>query len=154
MNVEYINPFLSAAIEVLETMAFIKVEPGKPFIKTNGKAQGDVSGIIAITGISIGSMALTFTSSCILKIVFSMLGEEYTEINDDIKDAVGELTSMIAGAARNELGKQGLRFKTSFPMVIAGPNHEIEHKCEPPIIAIPFGTNAGSFLVEVAGFAE
>lgn len=154
MNVEFINPFLSAAIEVLETMAFVEVKPGKPFIKTDGKAQGDISGLIGITGSTTGSMSLTFSRTCILKIVSSMLGENYNEINEDIKDAVGELTNMIAGAARNELGTMGLIFRTSLPMVVTGTCHEINHKCEFPIIAIPFDTDGGSFLIEVAGFKK
>ncbi len=31
MDVQYINPFLNATVKVLETMAFLKVSPGKPY---------------------------------------------------------------------------------------------------------------------------
>lgn len=154
MNVDFINPFLGAAIDVLKTMAFVEVKPGKPFVKNDERAQGDISGLIGITGPCIGSMSLTFSRSCILKIVSTMLGEDFTEINEDIKDAVGELTNMIAGVARNELGHVGLKFRASIPMVVTGPFHEIKHKCDCPIIGIPFDTDAGSFLVEVAGFKD
>ncbi len=50
MDVQYINPFLNATVKVLETMAFLKVSPGKPYVKKNSSAVGDVSGIIGITG--------------------------------------------------------------------------------------------------------
>ena len=31
MNVEFINPFVNAAMNVLETMAFVKPKVGKPY---------------------------------------------------------------------------------------------------------------------------
>jgi len=150
MNVEFVNPFLSATLRVLETMASVEARPGKPFLKKEGGAQGDVSGIIGITGPTNGSMSLSFSRKCILKIVAGMLGEEMAEITDDIKDAVGELTNMISGDARNELGQKGYQFQIALPTVITGLNHEIRHKCNAPTIAIPFDTDAGPFVVEVS----
>jgi chemotaxis protein CheX len=150
MNVEFINPFLSATLEVLKTMASTEVQPGKPFLKKDKISYGDVSGIVGITGPHNGSMSLTFSKDCIIAIVSNMLGENFTEVNDDIKDAVGELSNMISGTARNELGNKGYSFKTSIPIVVSGPNHEIRHQCKAPTIAIPFNTKAGPFVVEVS----
>ena len=50
MDVKLINPFINATLNVLETMAFIKPEAGKPYLKKNGFAQGDISGVIGFTG--------------------------------------------------------------------------------------------------------
>ena len=33
MNVEFINPFVNAAMNVLETMAFVKPKAGKPYLR-------------------------------------------------------------------------------------------------------------------------
>ena len=150
MNVEFINPFLSATLEVLKTMAFTEVQPGKPFMKKDKISYGDVSGIVGITGPHNGSMSLTFSKDCIIAIVSNMLGENFAEVNDDIKDAVGELSNMISGTARNELGNKGYSFKTSIPIVVSGPRHEIRHQCKAPTIAIPFNSKAGPFVVEVS----
>jgi chemotaxis protein CheX len=150
MNVEFMNPFLSATIGVLKTMAFTDVQPGKPFLKKDKISCGDVSGIVGITGPPNGSMSLTFTKDSIVEIVSNMLGESFTEVNDDIRDAVGELSNMISGTARNDLGNKGYAFKTSIPTVVSGPNHEIRHMCKAPTIAIPFNTKCGSFTVEIS----
>jgi chemotaxis protein CheX len=153
MNVEFVNPFLSATLRVLKTMASVEASPGKPFLKKGGGAHGDVSGIIGITGPVNGSMSLSFSRNCIIKIMAGMLGEKMekeAEITKDIKDAVGELTNMISGDARNELGQQGFQFQIALPTVITGLNHEIRHKCNAPTIAIPFDTDAGPFVVEVS----
>ena len=150
MNVEFVNPFLSATINVIKTMAFTEIEYGKPYLKKDKVSCGDVSGIVGITGPPNGSMSLTFSSACIIEIVSNMLGETFQGITDDIKDAVGELSNMISGTARNELGNKGYSFKTSIPTVVSGPGHEIRHMCKAPTIAIPFSTKAGPFLVEVS----
>ncbi|MFZ5452182.1 MAG: chemotaxis protein CheX [Thermodesulfobacteriota bacterium] len=150
MNVEFINPFLSATIGVLKTMAFTEVQSGKPFLKKNKISCGDVSGVVGITGPPNGSMSLTFSRACIIAIVSNMLGESFKEITDDIKDAVGELANMISGTARNDLGNKGYSFKTSIPTVISGPGHEIRHMCKAPTIAIPFNTATGPFVVEIS----
>ena len=150
MQVEFINPFLSATLEVLKTMAFMEARPNPPVLKKNGDSHGDVSGIIGITGPVKGSLSLSFSRACILKIVANMLGEEFPEINSEIKDAVGELTNMISGAARQKLADLGYTFQSSLPTVVSGPHHQIEHQCDAPTIAIPFDTPAGSFMVEVS----
>ena len=45
---------------------------------------GDVSAIIGLTGSARGSLALSFSEKCIIRIVNNMLGEKFTEITDDI----------------------------------------------------------------------
>ncbi len=68
MDVNLINPFLNATLNVLETMAFVKAEAEKPFLKQDNVAQGDVSGIVGITGAVKGTVTVTFDEFCILKI--------------------------------------------------------------------------------------
>ena len=149
MDVRFINPFLEATIDVLKTMAFVEPSPGKPYLKKDDLAKGDVSGIIGFTGAATGSMALSFSEGCILKIVSNMLGEEIKEINGDIKDAVGEITNMVSGAARKKLESLGLSVSAAIPTVIAGKGHSVSHIMGGPSIIIPFETDQGSFVVDV-----
>ncbi len=150
MKVEFINPFLEATINVIKTMAFTEVRPGKPFLKKGQGAFGDVTGIIGITGATQGSLSVTFTAPCIEQILTNMLGEPIKGITDEVKDAVGELTNMISGDARRALAAQGLQLDAAIPTIVAGPNHTVTHVVNAPTLAIPFETDAGSFTVEVA----
>lgn len=149
MDVKLINPFLSATLNVLETMAFIKAEPGKPYLKKDNIAQGDVSGVVGLTGGANGTVSVTFDEACILNIVSSMFGEEMKELNRDISDAVGEITNMISGQARQQIGKIGTTIHGAIPTVITGKNHKLISTTKGPKIAIPFKTDTGSFIVEV-----
>lgn len=149
MDVRYINPFLTGTINVLKTMAGVEPTPGKPYLKKNSLAVGDVSGIIGLTGSVAGSMALSFSEKAILKIVSNMLGEELTEVNGEIADAVGEITNMVSGASRKELESIGLTITAAIPTVISGKNHSIKHVLGGPSLIIPFQTEDGPFVVDV-----
>jgi len=144
-----INPFIIATNNVIGIMAHLTAKLGKPYLKKDDIAKGDVTGIIGITGETNGTISVTFDSESILTIVSNMFGEEITEIDDDVIDAVGELTNMISGQARKELEKVGIIFQAAIPSVISGKNHRIVHIAKGQKIAIPFSIANGKFTIEV-----
>ena len=149
MNVQLINPFLEGTMDVLKTMAMLEPTVGKPYLKKGNQAKGDVSGIIGMTGSARGSLALSFSEKSILMIVSNMLGETYTEINDEVRDAVGEITNMISGVARKKLESQGYNILAAIPTVVSGKDHAILHVLGGPSIIIPFDLENGAFFVDV-----
>lgn len=149
MDVRLVNPFINATINVLETMAFMTVDAGKPYLKKDNVAIGDVTGVLGLTGVANGTISVTFEKKCILAVVSNMFGETMSELNNEIADAVGELTNMISGQARRELEEIGKVFKAAIPSVVTGRNHSIIHYTEGPKIAIPFYTADGEFTIEV-----
>ncbi len=149
MNVKFINPFLEGTISVLKTMAFVEPRAGKPYLKIDSLAKGDISGIIGLTGSATGSLALSFSEAAILKIVSNMLGENIKSMDSDIKDAVGEITNMISGVARKNLEADGFYIQAAIPTVVSGKNHSITHVMGGPSLIIPFEIDDGSFVVDV-----
>jgi len=149
MDAALINPFINATMNVIETMAFLKSKAGKPYLKKDSNAKGDVTGIIGLTGVANGTISVTFEKNAILKVVSNMFGETMPELNDEVADAVGEITNMISGQARRELEGLGRVFEAAIPSVITGENHTIQHFTTGPIIAIPFQTEGGNFTIEV-----
>jgi chemotaxis protein CheX len=149
MDVTFINPFIKSTVHVLKTVASTEVKPGKPFLKDSEVAMGDVSGVIGLTGDVCGTISVSFTDKSILAIVSDMFGEEITEMNEEIKDAVGEIANMISGQARQELEGLGRSLTAAIPTVVMGKNHSITHITTYPIIAIPFSTDHGKFTIEV-----
>jgi len=149
MDANLINPFIEATLHVLETMASTRAKAGKPYLKKDQVARGDVSGVIGMTGETRGTISISFSGASILPIVSNMLGEEMKEMNEEIKDAVGEVTNMISGQARKRLDEQGRSLKAAIPTVIMGKDHSITHMTTYPIIAIPFSTDNGEFTIEV-----
>ncbi len=150
MDVKSVNPFIVSTVHVLDTLAHVKAEPGKPYLKKDKIARGDVTGIIGLIGKVRGTVSVGFTEQCILAVVSSMFGEEMKELNDEIKDAVGEIGNMISGQARRTLEEMGLSLTAAIPTVIMGKNHSITHITTYPVMAIPFKTDRGEFTIEVS----
>lgn len=150
MDVRYINPFIESTIHVLKTMSSVTANVGKPYLKKDEVAKGDVSGIIGLAGDVKGSISVSFSEACILPIVSKMFGEKLTELNDEVKDAVGEISNMISGQARQKLEIIGRNLQAAIPIVIMGRNHTISHITKDKIVAIPFKTDGGEFTIEVS----
>jgi chemotaxis protein CheX len=94
-------------------------------------------------------LCISFSKDCILQVISKWFGEEQKEINEDVKDAVGELTNMISGDSRRRLQEIGHNFQGAIPSVISGPGHEVKHITKGPILSIPFSLNGTRFVVEV-----
>ncbi len=150
LEAKIINPFLEAAANVLQTMAMIQAKPGKPFIKKDGTALGEVTGVIGITGDHTGSLSISFSKSCIATVVTNLFGTTVTEVNDEVCDAVGELTNMISGDARRRLEAQEVMLQGGTPTIVSGKGHSITHIHDGPYLAVPFDTPSGQFTVEIA----
>lgn len=150
MDINIAKPFIEATRDVLSTMAMITPEAGKPYVKKDNVARGDVTGVIGITGEKNGTISVTFTKACAIAIVKNMLGGDIEDVIQDVKDAVGEMTNMISGQARRGLSEMGHVFQAATPTVIMGANHTISHVSNSPIMAVPFKTEFGEFTVEVS----
>ncbi|NJB69335.1 chemotaxis protein CheX [Desulfobaculum xiamenense] len=149
IDVNIVNPFLASVIDVLGTMAKVQARPGKPFIKKDSTANGDVTGLIPLTGERPGTVAVTFARRAALEIAGRMLGETFDEISEDVRDAVGEITNMISGQARQGLAAQGSSYRAGIPTVLSGPGHPITHCADGPILGLSFATMFGDVTVEV-----
>ena len=147
-NAAVAKRFVSATVNVLSTMANIKPVAGKPFVKTNMVALGDVSAIIGIAGDKRGSIAVTFPKASAIAVVRGMLGDDIRDIIQDTRDTVGEVTNMISGQARAKLAEDGLSLQGATPSIVFGDRHTVTHLTDAPVVAIPFAIDAGEFIVE------
>ena len=147
MKVEYINPFLSSAISVFNTMLGTSLTRGEPFLKDGTQPNHEISGLIGLSGKAKGMVVLSMSREVALNAAGTMLGTQLKEINADVADAVGELTNMIAGAAKAQLDH--LEMSVSLPTVITGKAHCIDFPKNTMPICIPFDCKWGSVAVEV-----
>lgn len=150
MNVNFINPFLQSLLNVISTMASMDLTPGKPQVKTDNLAKGDVSGLIGMVGPQTkGSLSITFEQKLVLQIMQNMLGENPGKINEEVTDLVGEITNMVTGGAKNLLGQKGYEFEMATPMVVSGKGHTISHKANGTKIIMPFTSSHGTAFIEI-----
>lgn len=150
MNAEFVNPFLSSFINVLQTMAQIEVKPGRPSLKKDAVARGDVSGLIGMVGPTAkGSFSISFDKKLALNVFKLMVGEEVKDISEDITDMVGEITNMVSGGAKRQLGEKGFEFSMATPIVVTGPSHTIKHQVDGAKVLMPFRSEHGNAFIEI-----
>lgn len=150
MNVNFINPFLQSLLNVISTMASMELTPGKPQLKTDNLAKGDVSGLIGLVGPQTkGSLSISFEQTLALQIMQNMLGEKPDKINDEVTDLVGEITNMVTGGAKKLLAEKGYDFDMATPMVVSGKGHTISHKANGTKIIMPFTSQYGTAFIEI-----
>lgn len=141
--------FIQAAKTILSTMACITPEVGKPFVKDKNCVPADISAVIGVTGCKTGTIAVSFSRASAMIVLEAMLGDDITDVEQDVQDIVGEIANMVSGQARASLDVIGLNLQGSTPSVITGNNHCISHKAGGEVIAIPFTLmNHESFVIE------
>ncbi len=147
MKAEHINPFVSALVTTFRTMLSCEARRGSLAVKQDSRAAHEVSGVIGLSGNAAGTVVVSFSTEVAIKAASTMLMTEATKIDDDVLDAVGELTNMVAGAAKAQLEEYNLM--VSLPSVITGSAHEVHFPSEVTPIGISFDTDWGPVSLEV-----
>lgn len=147
MNVDYINPFLTSTVTVFQTMLGTALTRETPFIRKEFAPQFEVTGMIGLTGKTTGTVAVSMPREMAMLVTEKLLGETPTEVNAQVADAVGELTNMIAGAAKARL--ESLELSLGLPTVITGRSTCIAFPSRATPISIPFRSTLGPLIVEV-----
>ena len=147
MRAEYINPFIVSLRTALQTMVGLEVERGTPYLRTETRADYPISGVIGLSGLAVGTVVLNLSEEIALKAASAMLMTEIVTVDADVIDAVGELTNVVAGAAKSKL--EEFHLMVSLPNVITGSAHGIHFPSNVTPICVPFSTPWGPLVLEV-----
>ena len=129
----------SSTVEVFSTMLSLEVE--NEDARTELNPPGPSDGIVAVIGLAgawVGTGSLCCTTSMACRMSSSMLGMEYAEVNEDVLDAISEISNMIFGGfktiAETHLGPLGL----SIPTVVYGLRFSARTAGKEKWIVVPF----------------
>lgn len=151
LTAEYINPVITATKSVFETMLGCTPKRTGLHLKDAKAAPYAISAVIGISGRAAGTIVVSMTEQAAIAVLDRFLDIQADEINTEVCDAVGELTNMIAGAAKAQLERYELSI--SIPNIVSGPNHNIHYTSEVKPICIVYESEIGSFSIEV-GFSN
>jgi chemotaxis protein CheX len=147
----FINAFGEGVMKTLQMMAQTNCKPKAPRVEPKFQPTGDVAGMVGmVAGPMKGTLTISFSKESIFKILENMLGETYTEINNDVGDAVGELTNQIYGSAKTTLNQLGYSFDMAIPTVIRG-QFQISKYHSGATLIIPFAIEGSpaEFSIEI-----
>ena len=151
IEIDFINPVIAGLEEVFSTMLNCQVERAGLGLMENSQALYPVSGIIGIGGKGVGTVVLSMQPSVAMKAASTMLMvDDLTEINDDVLDAVGELTNMVCGNAKAKLPQFHLNI--SLPNILRGEGCWLHFPQNAHPISIPFKCPWGLLALQIGFF--
>jgi len=115
-----------ATIEVFSTMLMIDVTAEDSFVKDEKNVSTDLISSLHFFGDNyMGKIAVFSYGVTACHLSGSMLGMEMSEVDEDVKDGMGEIVNMIAGGAKVKLESSMGDLHLLTPWVIAGKNLSI-----------------------------
>jgi chemotaxis protein CheX len=112
-----------STIEVFSAMLSVDMTPGK--VIGEGEAPGancEVVSFIGLAGPWAGAGSLSCSAALACRVCAAMLMMEAPTVNEDVLDAVAELTNMIIGSVKTTLETQLGPLGLSIPTVVYGRN--------------------------------
>jgi len=83
----------------------------------------DITAVIGLSGGLTGAIAVSTSAKGALQILSRMTGFEVEEVDDFVRDAVGEMANMIGGRGKRDLSDFELRL--GLPQVIVGQDYSV-----------------------------
>jgi len=84
-----------------------------------------VTAVVGFGGLLSGACVFRSGSSTAIKIAALMTGMEFAEVDDTVKDAIGEIGNMLAGAWKGKVPDLSANCGLSVPAVITGSNYNL-----------------------------
>lgn len=121
INVEFVNPLLTATIGILKDVCQLQLNVDKPYVKTTEFDQESILIIVGVTGEMRGQVILAFSLQNACDIASRMMmGMPVTELNDMAMSAISELSNMIMGNAATILSTKGIGIDITPPAICRG----------------------------------
>jgi chemotaxis protein CheX len=151
MRVEYINPFVEAAFNVLKEVLNTDVKRGDLYLKSSTMSIMGVAALVGLAGDVEGRVLFDMTKETALAVAGAMNGEEFTTLDEMVKATITELANMITAQAVTKLHDLGFKFDLTPPSLFTGENMEISNNLEVEALIVPmeFGPGGKAGKIEI-----
>ena len=123
--VQYIKPFAQVCMKVFKQFVKLQLTVERPYIfNGNNVGDWDIFAVIGFSGEVRGSFAITMKKNVAFKLTNIITGKTYTEIDEDVIDAIGEIVNIIAGNVKVGF-ENAFNLEISLPLVVKGEGHSI-----------------------------
>lgn len=135
--------------EIFNSMIFIDISAQPPLESEKQVLGCHISGMIGLTGDLTAMLGIHCPNHVGLAITGAMLGLEIQEVDADVKDALGEISNMIAGGIKERLGAEKIELELAIPTAVTGKSYTISAPKNSSRVVVPFAIDQGRFYVEI-----
>ena len=141
----------AATGEVFATMLGIEVE-ALPHRLDEGRSQpfDGVISLIGLAGTWTGAGRISCSAGLACRLSGALLAAEYAAVNEDVLDAMAEITNMIIGNVKSTLEDQLGPMGLSIPTVVFGRNYQARSSGVKEWVVVPFQCSAELIEVRLA----
>ena len=115
---ELVAPFVAALKSVMETMVQSRCDTTPPKTIEEGVHLYGISSMIGMSGGLSGALTFSTTPEAACRILERMTGMEAQEPDEFVRDAIGEISNIVAGFGKREIERYEL--KLGLPQVLIG----------------------------------
>ena len=118
---------LDASVEeVFELMLGVRCERDPDAAAMAASAEPEsVTAVVGFGGLLSGACVFRCGASAAMKVAARMTGMEFHEIDDTVKDGIGEICNMLAGAWKGKVPDLAAHCGLSVPAVITGRDYNL-----------------------------
>jgi chemotaxis protein CheX len=153
MRVEYINPFVEAAFNVLKDVLGTDVKRGDLYLKSSTMQIMGVAALVGLAGDVEGRVLFDMNKETALFVVSAMNGEEFKIMDEMAKATIQELANMITAQAVTKLHDLGFKFDLTPPALFTGDNMEVSSnmgkEVEALIVPMELGSGGKNGKIEI-----
>jgi chemotaxis protein CheX len=149
MRAEFINPFLQAANEVLESELGASPRRGQIGLQKSAYTTEEVTAVVGVTGSVAGVVLYVMTEATARAVVSKMMGQEFDEFDALAQSGIGEIGNVITGRAAVLLAEAGYPSDLAPPMLIVGRGTLVT-TLDMQRLVIPLETDFGKIEIQVA----
>ena len=84
-----------------------------------------VTAVVGFGGLLSGACVFSCGSQAALKVAAQMTGMEFSQLDDTVKDAIGEICNMLAGSWKGKVPELAANCGLSVPAVITGRDYKL-----------------------------
>ena len=131
---------VECAKEVSSTMLGLELEVGEAFqIQNEPAPKGGVVSLIGLAGDWIGTGSVSCSSEFACLLASQLMMSEYATVNEEVLDAIAEITNMIVGNVKTHLEELVGPLGLSIPTVVFGLNFTTRSIGRNEWTVVPFG---------------
>lgn len=109
-----------------------------------------ISAMVGLGGACNGLVSIHIPRPLAIKVAASMLAMDIDEMNEDVRDALGEIANMVAGSFKLHLSHGGSDVHLSTPSVITGNEYIISVSNTRDILTLLFDVEDEWLMVAIA----
>ena len=143
------NEIIAGTQEVFSTMLMVDLAYETVILDQKCNIQSNLTSMIGLGGGVRGLLAIHCPALVAKNITGSFLGMDIDELNEDVKDAIGEIANMVAGNLKVSYAKIDTNIELAIPTSIVGESFHICGMADAKRIIVPFTMAGDTFWVEL-----